>query len=138
MLTTLSRQGGRRYGQFHSTGPLSPAASLFTVGSSAIPATVAATVAGVHRVPRSRFLRRAPKLPWDEAEKLDVKQEPVVAKSRRKQIRLPKAVVEAIAPIQIEKVKELPAVEITLPSVGIARLDNKSLEDEDDLVIWMM
>jgi len=86
-------------------------------------------------VRRHGFLRRGPRLPWDERKKED-QSEQVVVKSRKIRVQLPKVVVEEIKPIPIQTVKEIAAVEITVPGLGKAVLAKIDQEEEDDFVLW--
>lgn len=85
----------------------------------------------------SRFLRRGPRLPWDEIE--EVTDDGVVVKSRRKRIALPEVqrMERLVAPIPVERFKDLPAIEIKIPELGSARLEKYDEDEEDDL-LWMM
>lgn len=80
-----------------------------------------------------RFLRRSKRheLPWEQEETNDV-----VVKSRR--VSIPKLAIkrmeQAVAPIPVAKFQDLPAIEIRLPSVGVAKLED---DDEDDL-LWLI
>ncbi|HSQ91557.1 MAG TPA: hypothetical protein VLM19_05235 [Nitrospiraceae bacterium] len=101
-------------------------------GAGAAAAVVAATTTpgGVHR---GRFLRRGPKLPWDIEETQD--EQVVIAKPRRKRIRLPaevRAAVEETIPIQATR--EIPAPWITVPGVGTATL---VINDDEEQAVLM-
>ena len=86
------------------------------------PAVVADTTtqSGVRR---ARFLRRGPKLPWEEEipdEVVTVTEIP----SKRKRIKLPKEVIDTIkdsVPIEAANAR-LPDLEINIPSVGKTRV----------------
>lgn len=105
-------------------------------GAGSVQAPVAPTPSTPSGVRHSRFLRRGPKLPWEEIE--EVTNDGVVVKSRRKRIPLPEVhrLERLMGPVPIERYKELPAVEIISP-LGTARLE-KYDEDEEDELLWMM
>lgn len=108
-------------------------------GGAGIPPVVVVTptTSGVRH---SRFLRRGPKLPWDEEiEETTTDDGVVVSAPKRRRIPLPvvRALRKATAgdvPIQI--IKEISAPSITIPELGTARLDE--IEDDDDIVLWLM
>lgn len=98
------------------------------------PVTATPETSGIRH---SRFLRRGPKLPWEEIE--EVTDDGVVVKSRRKRIPLPQIqrIERIVSPIPVERFKELPAVEITIPELGTARLERYD-EDEEDELLWLI
>lgn len=106
-------------------------------GASPAP-VVSAAVTSVHGKRRHTFLRRGPRLPWDDSERSEDKQPDVVVVSKRKRVKLPPAAVEEIRPIPIQTVKEISGVQITVPDVGTARLAKQVQDEEDDLIIWMI
>lgn len=89
-------------------------------------------------VRRPRFLRRAPKLPW-EHEDVEEQEQITVAPPRRKRIPLP--VVETLRKtvgdaIPIQTVKEIDAPSITIPELGTAVL--QAAEDDDEDWLWLI
>ena len=106
-------------------------------GASAAQVPVAPDVSAPSGVRHSRFLRRGPKLPWEEIE--EVTDDGVVVKSRRKRIPLPQVqrMERLVAPIPVERFKDLPAIEITIPELGSARLEKYDEDEEDDL-LWLI
>lgn len=101
-------------------------------GASAAAAAVVSTTTpgGVHR---ARFLRRGPKLPWEEIE--ETPDEVVIAKPRRKRIKLPAEVRAAVAEaIPIQATQEIPAPRITVPGVGTAVL---KINDDEEMAVLM-
>jgi len=102
-------------------------------GGAAPPVVVTTTVPGVVR--RARFLRRGPKLPWEEDEIQDV---PVTVTEvrKRKRIKLPKEIVEAVDGIPIQASVEVPELRINVPSVGSAVL--RAPDDEEEVVLMAL
>lgn len=107
-------------------------------GASAVDAPVvvetAAPTAGVRR---ARFLRRAPKLPWEIED--EPEQQVTVSPPRRKRIPLPavQAMRSAVGDaIPIQTVKEIAAPVISIPDVGRAAVTIAD-EDEDDW-LWLI
>ncbi len=90
-----------------------------------VPPVVTSSPGGVRR---ARFLRRAPRLPWEQEEE----ESPVtVAPVKRKRIQLPVAKAqERMGPIPIQTMREISAPVITIPELGTATL--KAIEDEDE------
>lgn len=84
-------------------------------------------------VRRARFLRRAPRLPWEQ---VDEEEKVVsVAPAKRRRIRLPEveAVRDAVGDaIPVQTVREISAPRIYVPDLGIAELD----DDED--ILWLI
>lgn len=105
-------------------------------GGTGVPPVVVVTptTSGVRH---SFFLRRGRKLPWEEVE--EETNDGVVVKSRRKRIPLPQIerIERAVAPIPVQRFKELPAVEIMIPELGTARLEIYD-EDEEDELLWLI
>ena len=104
-------------------------------GASGVAAAVASTTTpgGVHR---GRFLRRGPKLPWDDIEerKETPDEQVVIAKPRRRRIKLPQEVRAAVAgAIPIQETVEIAAPRITVPGIGSAVL--KINDDEEQAVL---
>ena len=100
------------------------------------PAAPSTTLGGVRRV---RFLRRAPRLPWEEEIQDASVEEKVVVKSRRKRIQLPliEKIKEEIDPIPVAAFKEIDGISITVPEIGTAVLE-KIADEEEDLLLWMI
>ena len=94
-------------------------------------------VSSASGVRRHRFLRRGPKLPWDEVEKEKADEPVIVAKSIRRRIKLPaevrKAAVEAL-PVATSITIDAP--HIKLPGVGTATLSIP--DDEEEAVIMAL
>lgn len=103
-------------------------------GGDGTPPVVVVDTATPSGVRGPRFLRRSKRheLPWEREEVTD----DVVVKSRR--VSIPKMAIkrmeQAVAPIPVAKFQDLPAIEIRLPSVGVAKLED---DDEDDL-LWLI
>lgn len=103
--------------------------------AAAAPVVTATTTAGVGR--RHRFLRRAPRLPWERDEQIETVQDVVVAKPKRKRISMPAAaeIRSEIGPIPLQAVTEVIAPAITVPDLGKAALDD---DDDEDLMLWLI
>lgn len=99
---------------------------------SVVIAVVTSTTGGVRR---HRFLRRGPRLPWEDKETEEKRDEPVVvAKSKRKRIKLPAEVKQAAAEaIPLETHITIDAPKIKLPGVGTAVLQVP--DDEEEAVL---
>jgi hypothetical protein len=103
-------------------------------GASDTAAPVVTTTTTPGGVRRHRFLRRAPKLPWEQEEQAE---QIVIAPTKRKRIPMP--AIEAMrtatgGAIPIQTVKEIAAPSIAIPDVGKAVLD----DDEDEDWLWMI
>jgi len=99
--------------------------------SSAAPPIIPTIISSGVR--RSRFLRRGPRLPWDETPEEVVTIEEVAQGPRRKRIRLPKEVIAAASPMQIEvDSAQMPAFKIHVPDVGAAIVKQ---DDEEEAII---
>ena len=99
-------------------------------------AVVAATTTSPGGIRRARFLRRAPKLPWEEE---DESPQITVAPPRRKRISMP--AVQAMRratenAIPIQTFKEISAPSITIPEIGTAVL--QAIEDDEDDWLWLI
>ena len=94
-------------------------------------------VSSASGVRRHRFLRRGPKLPWEDIEEETPDERVVVAKSIRRRIKLPaeirKAATEAI-PVATSITIDAP--QIKLPGVGTATLSIP--DDEEEAVIMAL
>jgi hypothetical protein len=101
-------------------------------GPVAAVVTTTTTPGGVRR---ARFLRRAPKLPWEHDE--EPEEQITVAPPKRKRIPMPavRAMREATGgAIPIQTIKEIPAPVIHVPEFGAVTLD---IEDDDDW-LWLI
>jgi hypothetical protein len=97
--------------------------------TSAPPPVVTTTTPGGVR--RARFLRRAPKLPWDIEE--DAPQVRVIDPPKRKRIKLPKEVIETVADaIPVEAYVEVKMPRIILPDIPV------DFDDDDDDLLMMI
>lgn len=104
-------------------------------GGTAPPVVVTATTVTPGGVRRSRFLRRGPKLPWEEDEIQDA---PVTVTEvrKRKRIKLPKEIIEAVDGIPIQVSVEVPELRINVPSVGSAIL--RAPDDEEEAILMAL
>jgi hypothetical protein len=84
--------------------------------------------------PTARFLRRAPKLPWEQDDE-PAQQDVVVAKPRRKRIKLPEteALQAVAADVPVQLVTEITGTVIRVPDIPV-NLD----DDEDEAILWLI
>ena len=96
----------------------------------------ASTSSGVRR---ARFLRRAPRLPWEEQEEVQEDKPIIVAPPRKQRIKMPaiEAIRSNLKPIPIEAVKTIDAPIIVIPELGAAHLQQLE-DDEDDDWLWLI
>lgn len=93
------------------------------------PPVIVSTGGGVRK---ARFLRRGPRLPWDEPEESDVVTVEEPPKRKRKRIKLPAEVIEVVQDaIPVQAYIEVPMPRIVIPDVPV------SLDDEED-DDWLM
>ena len=100
-------------------------------------AFVVAKSGGGLRIPRRGYLRRGPKLPWDEEPQEEREEQVVVAKSKRQRIKLPEEIKEVLAdaiPVATHTVIDAPRIKI--PSVGTAVLHTP--DDEEEAVLMAL
>ena len=106
------------------------------IGEDAVAvAPAAATAAGRSR--HRGFLRRGPRLPWEEEDAVDEKPAAadavIVAKPRQRRIKLPALQIAAVKDdIPIRMVYEIEAPSITVPDLGTAVL---RLDEDDDMIL---
>ncbi len=82
-------------------------------------------------VRQARYLRRAPKLPWDVEEEAPVVT--VTENPRRKRIKLPREVIETVQDaIPVQAYVEIPLPQVIIPDVPVQRTD-----DDDDLLLMI-
>lgn len=104
-------------------------------GASDVVSAVESAVSGVRR---HRFLRRAPKLPWEEQQKEIAREQVVVSRPKRRRVKLPQVVEEAVAAtVPVQTVQTLDAPKITIPSVGTATLRTKDYSDPEEESVIM-
>lgn len=107
-------------------------------GGIVVPTPPAVAVPGGVR--HARFLRRGPKLPWDEPGPAEVvASEVTVAPPKRRRVRMPamEKIRKEIAPIPIQTVQEIAAPVIHVPELGhaVAKLVE---QEEDELLLWLI
>ena len=94
-------------------------------------------VSSASGVRRHRFLRRGPKLPWEDIEDETPDERVVVAKSIRRRIKLPAEVRKAAAEaLPVATSITIDAPQIKLPGVGTATLSIP--DDEEEAVIMAL
>ena len=104
-------------------------------GASDAATPVVTTTTTPGGVRRHRFLRRAPKLPWEREE--EQSEQITIAPPKRKRIPLPAIAAMRQATdgaIPIQTVQEIVAPSITIPDVGKAVLE----DDDDEDWLWLI
>lgn len=97
--------------------------------TSTPPLPVVTTTQGGVR--RSRFLRRGPRLPWDQSDEPEVVRVQDAPKPKRKRIKLPAEVIETVEDaIPVQAYVEVPMPRVIVPDIPV------DFDDEDD--DWLM
>jgi hypothetical protein len=88
-------------------------------------------------VRRARFLRRAPRLPWEEdPEETQESPQVTVDPPKRKRIRMPALeAIRSAKPIPIQTIKAIDAPSISIPELGTAQVQ---IDDDDDDWLWLI